>query len=74
MGKGKILGVIFLLLGLGSIAMYFVVGDQIKSEFKVVFDSNGGTAVAEQIVKNGEINPKFKLNPNKVALVNLSPP
>ena len=54
MGKGRIFGVILLLLGLGCFAMYFVLGDQIKSEFKVVFDSNGGTAVAEQVVQNGE--------------------
>ena len=54
MGKGsKILGIILLLLGVACIAMYFVIGENF-SNHKVTFDSDGGTVVTEQILKNGE--------------------
>jgi uncharacterized repeat protein (TIGR02543 family) len=54
MGKGaKIIGTLFLVLGIACIALYFVMGDKF-SNHKVVFDSKGGTAITEQIVKKGE--------------------
>ncbi len=54
MGKGaKVIGTLFLLLGIASIACYFVLGDEF-SNYKVIFDSNGGTSVTEQVVKKGE--------------------
>ena len=52
MGK-KLLGVVCLLLGIGCFGVYFLYGDQF-SNHKVIFDSNGGTAVAEQTIKNGD--------------------
>ena len=56
MGKGsKILGILLLLLGIGCIGMYFVYEGQ-NSDFKVLFDSNGGSSVPEQIIpKNGKV-------------------
>ena len=54
MGKGsKIIGVILLILGIACISLYFVMGDKFTNA-KVTFDSDGGTAVSEQIVKKGE--------------------
>ncbi len=54
MGKGaKILGTLFLLLGIASIGLYFFMGDKFNN-FKVVFNSNGGTPVSEQVIKKGE--------------------
>ncbi len=54
MGKGaKIIGTLFLILGIGSIACYFVLGDK-YSNYTVIFDSSGGSNVQEQIVKKGE--------------------
>ena len=53
MGKNaKVLGMLFLILGIVCIGMYFVLGEKF-SNHKVIFDSNGGTAVAEQVIKNG---------------------
>ncbi len=53
MGKGsKILGVFLLILGLACFGMYFVMGDKFNN-FKVVFDSDGGSSVVEQIIKKG---------------------
>ena len=53
MGKGaKIIGTLFLLLGIACIGLYFVMGDKF-SKYKVVFDSNGGTNVVEQIIEKG---------------------
>lgn len=54
MGKSsKIIGALFLVLGIVSIGMYFVMGDKFTNS-KVVFDSDGGTLVQDQIVKKGE--------------------
>ena len=54
MGKGsKIVGVLFLLLGLACFAMFFMVGDKFANS-KVVFDTDGGTSISEQIIKKGE--------------------
>ena len=54
MGKGsKILGIILIILAIGCFAMYFLYSSK-PSEYKVVFDSDGGTLVSEQIVKVGE--------------------
>lgn len=54
MKKGsKIIGTFFLILGIASIAMYFVIGDKF-SNYKIVFDSNGGSTITEQILKKGE--------------------
>ena len=64
MGKGtKIIGTLFLLLGLASIGLYFYMGDQFNN-YKVVFDSNGGTAVTGQTIKKGEKVTK-PTNPTK---------
>lgn len=53
MGKGsKIIGILCLVLGIACFALYFVMGDKF-SNYKVMFDSQGGTSVAEQIVENG---------------------
>ncbi len=53
MGKGsKIIGMIFLLLGIACFGLYFVMGDKFNN-FKVVFDSDGGSSVVEQIIKKG---------------------
>ena len=53
MGKGsKVIALILGLMGLACFAMYFVMGNE--SDYKVTFDSDGGTAVSEQIVKKGE--------------------
>ena len=56
MGKGsKILGILLFVLGLGCIGMYFVYTGQ-NSDYKVLFDSNGGSTVAEQTIpKNGKV-------------------
>ena len=51
--KSKLLGTVLLILGIACIGMYFVYGNE-KNEFKVTFDSDGGTPVTEQIVKKGE--------------------
>lgn len=54
MGKGaKVFGTLFLLLGLACIGLYFFMGDKFN-DIKVVFDSNGGTSVLEQLLKKGE--------------------
>lgn len=54
MGKSsKLIAIVLFVLGLACIGMYFVMGDG-GNEFKVTFDSAGGTSVAEQIVKKGE--------------------
>ncbi len=52
MGKSKILGIVLLVLGVACFGMYFVYAGK-NSDFKVTFDSQGGTAVAEQIIKKG---------------------
>ena len=53
MGKGsKIVGFLFLILGLASIGAYFVIGDKF-SNVTVVFDSNGGSSVPEQVISKG---------------------
>ena len=49
----KKFGVFLLLLGLLSIGAYFVIGPEFSNS-KVVFNSNGGTTISEQIVKKGE--------------------
>ena len=54
MGKSKILGTIILLLGIVCIGLYFVMGDKF-SNVVVSFDSNGGSAVSSQTLKNGEM-------------------
>ncbi len=54
MGKGsKIFGTLLLVLGVACIAMYFVIGDKF-SNYKVIFDTDGGSAIAEQVIKKGE--------------------
>lgn len=54
MKKGsKILGVLFLVLGLACFGLYFVMGDSFNN-FKVTFDSDGGSSISEQIIKKGE--------------------
>ena len=54
MGKGsKILGILLVVLAVVCFGMYFVYGSKF-SEYKVTFDSDGGTIVQEQIVKKGE--------------------
>ncbi len=54
MGKGsKVIGTLFLLLGIGCFAMYFLMGDKFTN-YKVVFDSNGGNNIPEQVIKIGE--------------------
>ena len=64
MGKGsKVVGTIFLLLGIGCIAMYFLMGNK-ETGFKVTFDSNGGTIIPEQLLKEGEKATK-PANPTK---------
>ncbi len=64
MGKGaKIIGTLFLLLGIASIGVYFFMGDKLSSH-KVVFDSNGGSTVSEQVIKKGEKATK-PANPTK---------
>ena len=53
MGKGaKILGSIFLILGILCIGLYFVMGDKF-SNYKVTFDSDGGTSIKEQVIEKG---------------------
>ena len=52
MGKvGKIIAVFLLLLGIASIAMYFVYG---SGTHTVKFDSNGGSNIDSQVVKDNE--------------------
>ena len=53
MGKSsKILGTLLLILGIACIGMYFFIGDSF-SNYKVIFDSDGGTSVSEQVIKKG---------------------
>ena len=51
--KSNILGVLLLVLAALCIGMYFVYGEKF-SDHKIVFDSDGGSVVASQTVKNGE--------------------
>ena len=54
MGKNtKTIGLICLVLGILCFGMYFILGDK-YSNYKVTFDSDGGTIVAEQIIKIGD--------------------
>ena len=52
-GKAKYAIIGLLGLGIICILMYFVLGSS-GGEFKVVFDSDGGTAISEKVVKKGE--------------------
>lgn len=64
MGKGaKIFGTLCLLLGMGLIAFYFVMGDKF-SNYIVKFDSQGGTTISDQTIKRGEKATK-PTNPTK---------
>ena len=51
--SSKIIGVLSLVLAIACFGMYFVLGPKF-SEFNVLFDSDGGSSVASQIVKSGE--------------------
>ena len=53
MNKAKLLSIVLFVLGLACIGMYFVVGNK-PSEFTVRFDTQGGTAISEKVVKKGE--------------------
>ena len=53
MRKTNFLGIVILLLGIVCIGAYFVVGDKF-GEVTVSFDSNGGSNVVSQVLKNGE--------------------
>ena len=54
MGKNtKTIGLLCLILGIVCFGLYFVIGGSF-SNYKVVFDSDGGSIVAEQVVKKGE--------------------
>lgn len=52
--KSKLLALVLFLLGLGCFAMYYLSTNQESGEYKVVFDTQGGSIVAEQVVKKGE--------------------
>ncbi len=63
MKKGsKTLGVVFLLLGIMCLVGYFIYPKD--TDHKVSFDSDGGTSIVEQVVKNGEKANK-PVNPTK---------
>ena len=54
MGKNsKTIGILLLVLGVACIGMYFFMGDKF-SNYKVTFDTDGGTIVPEQTIKKGE--------------------
>lgn len=54
MGKNtKTIGLLLIVLGIACFAMYFVMGDKYNN-YKVIFDSDGGSIVAEQEIKKGE--------------------
>ena len=54
MGKNtKTVGLLLIVLGIACFAMYFVMGDKYNN-YKVIFDSDGGSIVAEQEIKKGE--------------------
>ena len=54
MKKGSIvLGIAFIVLAIGCFVLYYLYSNKF-GEYKVVFDSDGGTTVTEQIVKAGE--------------------
>ena len=63
----KKIAVVLFVLGVGCIGMYFVMGSKFEN-VKVLFNSNGGTAVSEQILKKGdtasEPTPPVKENAN----------
>ena len=51
--KTNVLGIVLLVLAVLCIGMYFIYGSG-NSDHKVIFDSDGGTEVISQTVKNGE--------------------
>ena len=51
--KSNIIGIMLLILAVLCIGMYFVYGEKF-SDYKVVFDSDGGSTVLTQTVKNGD--------------------
>ena len=54
MGKNtKTIGLIFLVLGVVCFGMYFILGGKFDN-YKVTFDSDGGSIVAEQEIKKGD--------------------
>lgn len=53
MGKNaKTIGLIFLVLGIVCFGMYFILGGKYNN-YKVTFDSNGGSVVSEQVIEKG---------------------
>ena len=54
MGKGlKIFGVLLLILAIGCFGLYFLYGNK-PSEYRVIFDTDGGSVIAEQTIQKGE--------------------
>ena len=54
MGKNtKTIGLLLLILGVACFAMYFFIGGKYNN-YRVVFDSDGGSVVPEQSIKKGE--------------------